>query len=241
MVQHDYLPLGDTPSVSLESPLGSLHGSSYPHQQWHSPQSVGKVLNPPSLLRSSLSGKLHTLGSSPLPGEKANSGLNRIPSDPLLLQSIPTFEDERSNQDLMASRAMSASNLTRDAIQRLSDSRDLPDMSGMDDVQMPAEEEPRKKRRGFWPFSGGSKDASKKDKEREKEKALKDKARKPSRSSFAENASFSDDNGLQLKQAAPSKSFESGGSISKKTSSIWRGRSFSKKRELPSPIASVMI
>ncbi|KAK9826232.1 hypothetical protein WJX74_001578 [Apatococcus lobatus] len=212
---------------STEGQLGSKHSNSDPEQQWHTPQSIGKVLNRPSLLRSSLSGKLHTLGSSPVTGERANSGLTRIPSDPLLLQSIPTFQDEPSNETLIGSRAMSASNLTRDAIVQLSESSmrepslDLP----AEPHSRASEEEPRKKRRGFWPFSGS------KDSRKDKEKAAKEKSRKPSRSALSAemNGGLSDEAAQQLKQAFPSKSLDQSGSNSKKTGSIWRGRSFSKK------------
>ena len=235
---HQASPFQATANQGLDGRLESKH-SSDPEQQWHSPQSVGKVLNPPSLLRSSLSGKLHTLGSSPVTGERPNSILDRVPSDPLLLQSIPTFQDEPSNEDLMGSRTMSASNLTRDAIFEMSESsmrgpfHDIPaeaEAEAEAEVDPQVGGEPRKKRRGFWPFSGSSKDS--KDR-KEKDKAAKDKGRKPSRSALSaeSNGGLSDDAALQLKQAFPSKSLDNSGSVSKKTGSIWRGRSFSKKGE----------
>lgn len=237
---HQASPFSTAANRGLDGRLEGKHSNSNsdPEQQWHSPQTVGKVLNRPSLLRSSLSGKLHTLGSSPVTGERPNSLLNRVPSDPLLLQSIPTFQDEPSNQDLMDSRTMSASNLTREDIVEMSQSsmrgppHDIPTEGEAEtEVDPQAGGEPRKKRRGFWPFSGSSKDS--KDR-KEKDKISKDKSRKPSRSALSaeSNGGLSDDAAMQLKQAFPSKSLDnSGGSISKKTSSIWRGRSFSKKGE----------
>ena len=214
-----------------EGPHDSQNGSADAEQQWYSPQSVGKVLNRPSLLRSSLSGKLHMLGSSPHTAEKNHGGLNRVPSDPLLLQSIPTFHDELSNEVLME-RTMSATNLTRDAIQRLSDSQELPSTVGHGDgVRRASEEEPRKKRRGFWPFSGGSKENRKdKEKEREKEKAAKNQAKRLSKTSISlENGHYSSDDPLPLKQGSQAKSLENSQSLNKRTGSLWRGRSFSKK------------
>lgn len=234
---HQASPFSTAANQGLDGRLESKHGSSDPEQQWHSPQSVGKVLNRPSLLRSSLSGKLHTLGSSPVTGERPNSFLSRVPSDPLLLQSIPTFQEEPSNQDLMESRTMSASNLTREDIVEMSQSslrgpsHDMPaEAEAETEVDPQAGGEPRKKRRGFWPFSGSSRDS--KDR-KEKDKVAKDKSRKPSRSAMSaeSNGGLSDDAAMQLKQAFPSKSLDNSGSITKKTGSIWRGRSFSKKGE----------